>query len=98
MSKSTLNTEPRRDAPQRQAALPKHSFPPRLVTAAEGAALLGLEPSQFGHWVSTGRLPQPLPEINKWDAKALHAAIDRISGIDHPTNALDAWRDGHRAV
>jgi hypothetical protein len=37
-------------------------------------------------------LPQPIPDCGKYDAKALDLALDRISGINSPTNALDAWR------
>jgi hypothetical protein len=70
---------------------------PRLITAQEGAAALGLELSQFHHWVSLGRLPKSFPDINKWDVEALHVAIDRLSGIGGRANALDAWIHSHRA-
>ena len=72
-------------------------MPARLVTDKEGATHLGLEVSQFHHWVEIGRLPKPLADIHKWDMKALDAAIDRLSGIGDSANALDAWRDRHRA-
>jgi hypothetical protein len=69
---------------------------PRFLIDKEAAATLGLELSQFHHWVSTistGRLPPPFPDIHKWDVVALHAAIDRLSGIGNCANALEAWRD-----
>jgi hypothetical protein len=59
--------------------------------------MLGLELSQFHHWVSIGRLPPPFPDIHKWDVVALHAAIDRLSGIGNCANALEAWRDRRSA-
>jgi hypothetical protein len=64
----------------------------RFLSDKEAAAEIGLELSQFKAWVQSGRLPKPLAEIDKYDLKAIDAAIDRISGLGGGTNALDAWR------
>jgi predicted site-specific integrase-resolvase len=64
----------------------------RLKNEKESAEYIGLEVATFRAWVESGRLPQPIPDCGKYDAKALDLALDRISGINSPTNALDAWR------
>jgi predicted site-specific integrase-resolvase len=64
----------------------------RLVGEKEAAVAMGLDLATFRTWVDAGRLPKPLADCGKFDLKALDAAIDRISGIGSPTNALDAWR------
>jgi hypothetical protein len=47
--------------------------------------------------VATGRLPKPLPELDRYDMKAIHAALDRMSGIGCSGNALDRWRETRNA-
>jgi predicted site-specific integrase-resolvase len=64
----------------------------RLVTEKEAAEIIGIELATFRDWVSCGRLPKPIPECGKFDLKAIDAAIDKISGLGGPSNALDAWR------
>jgi hypothetical protein len=64
----------------------------RLVTEKEAAEAVGLELATFRAWVASGRLPKPIPDCGKFDLKAIDAAIDRISGLGGPTNALDVWR------
>ena len=63
----------------------------RLQTEAQAAAAIGIELSIFRHLVACGRLPKPLPEFDRYDMKAIHAALDRISGIGCASNALDKW-------
>jgi predicted site-specific integrase-resolvase len=65
---------------------------PRLVGEMEAAKTIGLELATFRTWVESGRLPPPLPDCGKFDLKALDAAVDRISGLGNPANALDMWR------
>jgi hypothetical protein len=65
----------------------------RLVTDQEGADYIGLPLATFRAWVEIGRLPKPIPDVDKFDIKALDQAIDGISGLDTPANALDAWRE-----
>jgi hypothetical protein len=67
----------------------------RLVTESEGAEYVGLEVATFRAWVASGRLPKPITDINKYDVKALDRAIDLISGLGGPSNALDAWQAKH---
>jgi hypothetical protein len=64
----------------------------RLVTEGEAAEAVGLPVATFRAWVSSGRLPQPILDCGKYDLKAIDAALDRISGLGSPANALDAWR------
>jgi hypothetical protein len=63
----------------------------RLLGEKEAAESVGLELATFRAWVDSGRLP-PLPDCGKFDLKALHAALDRVSGLGGPSNALYAWR------
>jgi hypothetical protein len=64
----------------------------RLASEKEAADAVGLELSTFRAWVSSGKLPGPIPDCGKYDLKAIDAALDRISGLGGPSNALDAWR------
>jgi hypothetical protein len=54
---------------------------PRLVSEGQAAAQIGLELAAFRAWVADGRLPRPLPDCGKYDLKAIHLALDRMSGI-----------------
>jgi hypothetical protein len=67
-------------------------MPRRLVSDKEAAEEVGIPLATFRAWVEIGRLPKALPDIGKWDLRAIHAAIDRISGLGGASNALDAWR------
>jgi GYF domain 2 len=53
---------------------------PRLVTEGQAAADIGLELATFRTWVADGRLPRALPG-GKYDMKAIHLALDHMSGI-----------------
>jgi hypothetical protein len=64
----------------------------RLVSEKKAAEAIGVELATFRDWVSSGRLPQPLPDCGLFDLKAIDAALDRISGLGNAANALDAWR------
>jgi hypothetical protein len=64
----------------------------RLVSEKEAVEETGIPLATFRSLVQSKRLPGPLPEIGKFDLKALDAAIDRLSGLGGATNALDAWR------
>jgi hypothetical protein len=68
---------------------------PRLVTEKQAAEAIGVELATFRAWVAAGKLPKPLADCGKFDLKALDAALDRVSGLSNPTNALDAWRGRH---
>jgi hypothetical protein len=64
----------------------------RLATESKAAEEVGLDLATFREWVSSGKLPPPIPNCGKFDLKAIDAALDRISGLGGPANALDAWR------
>ena len=70
----------------------------RLATVAQAAKKIGLEPSTFRYLADCGRLPGPKPELDgKVDMKAVHVALDRMSGLDAREggrigNAFDAWK------
>jgi hypothetical protein len=64
----------------------------RLVSDKEAAAEIGIPLATFKAWVEMGRLPKPIPDCDKYDLKAIDAALDRISGLGGATNTLDAWR------
>jgi hypothetical protein len=68
----------------------------RLATEQQAAEAIGLELATFRSWVQCGRLPKPLPDCGLFDMKAINAALDRISGLVSPSNALDAWYDNKR--
>jgi len=71
----------------------------RLLVEKEAAEGVGLPLATFRHWVEIGRLPKPLPDCGLYDTKALDAALDRVSGLGAPANALDAWRaKGGRSI
>jgi hypothetical protein len=64
---------------------------PRLVSEAAAAAYVGLELATFRHWIACGRLPRPVLNSGLFDLHAIDAALDGLSGIKSPSNALDAW-------
>ena len=64
----------------------------RLVSEKAAADYVGLPVSTFRAWVTAGKLPVAIPDCGLYDVRALDAAVDRLSGLGNPTNALDAWR------
>ena len=70
---------------------------PRLAAEKDAAEAIGLDLATFRQWVECGRLPKALPDCGKFDLKAIDDALDRISGIGTPSNALDAWRGRRHA-
>jgi hypothetical protein len=52
-----------------------------LLTSCRAAAEIGLDLATFRAWVAEGRLPQALPDCAKYDMKAIHLMLDRMSGI-----------------
>ena len=51
----------------------------RLKNEKESAEYIGLEVATFRAWVESGRLPQPIPDCGKYDAKALDLAPDECT-------------------
>lgn len=64
---------------------------PRLASEAEAAAHIGLALATFRAWVADGRLPRELPDSGKYDMKAIHLALDRMSGISARENGSNDW-------
>jgi hypothetical protein len=54
---------------------------PRLANELQAAAEIGLDLATFRAWVAEGRLPHTLPDCGKYDMKAIHLVLDRMSGI-----------------
>jgi len=74
---------------------------PRGMTRAEAAAYCGLSPTSFDGWIAAGRMPKPIPGTKRWDARAIDAAWDRLSGLTTEGQPADddfaAWlrENGH---
>jgi predicted site-specific integrase-resolvase len=64
----------------------------RLLTEKQAAESIGLDVATFRNWVASGKLPKAIPDCGKFDIKALDRALDRLSGLETASNALDAWR------
>ena len=54
---------------------------PRRASEGQAAAQIGLDLATFRAWVVEGRLPHALPDCGKYDMKAIHLVLDRMSGI-----------------
>ena len=70
---------------------------PRLLTRSQAAAYCSLSVRRFSEWVSTGKIPGPIPGTNDWDWRAIDAAMDKNSGFNTPAtqeDAFDAWKRG----
>jgi hypothetical protein len=66
----------------------------RLASEKEAAAYFGFDLATFRARVASGHFPRPLPDCNKYDLKAIDAALDLISGLSSATTTapLDRWR------
>ena len=64
----------------------------RLLTEKEAAESVGLDVATFRNWVSSGKLPKPIADCGKFDIRAIDAALDLLSGLGGPSNALDTWK------
>lgn len=66
---------------------------PRLATEVRAATDIGLDLATFRAWVADGRLPPKLPDCGKYDMKAIHLALDRMSGIASREGGSNDWPD-----
>ena len=71
-----------------QASQRWSSLTPRLASEVQAAAHIGLDLATFRAWAAAGRLPHALPDCGKYDMKAMHLALDRMSGIASRENGL----------
>jgi hypothetical protein len=70
---------------------------PRGLTREAAAAYVSLSPEGFDEWVKRGIVPSPIRGTNRWDRRAIDAALDRASGLAAtPETAFDDWK-AHRA-
>ena len=79
-----------------QASPRLSSSTPRLASEVQAAARIGLDLATFRAWVAAGRLPHALPDCGKYDMKAVHLALDRISGIASREDRVDDAHDDRR--
>jgi hypothetical protein len=75
-----------------QASPRLSSSTPRLASEVQAAAHIGLDLATFRAWVAAGRLPHALPGCGKYDMKAIHLALDRMSGIASRENDVESDR------
>jgi hypothetical protein len=70
---------------------------PRVLSRAAAAAYCGCGLGSFSDWIQRGIIPGPIPGTNRWDRKAIDAALDRASGlsagIEDPFDEWKARRD-----
>ncbi|MEP9355030.1 hypothetical protein ABLE93_15690 [Xanthobacter sp. KR7-65] len=78
---------------------------PRCLTLQQAADYCALTRSGFSAWQRQGLVPGPIPGTNRWDRKALDAALDKASGLREagamPEDPWDAWereRDAAKAA
>lgn len=55
---------------------------PRLLTKAEAAAYCGVGLGAFSDWMRKGLVPRAVKGTQRWDRKAIDAALDRRSRLD----------------
>ena len=70
---------------------------PRLIGRKEAAEYCGISPTCFSLWVSTHKMPPPIPGTRKWDRRAIDAKLDEISGLaaTEPEDPYVKWMREH---
>jgi GYF domain 2 len=68
------------------------SSTPRLASEVQAAVQIGLDLATFRAWVAAGQLPHALPGCSKYDMKAIHLALDRMSGIASGEDGVESDR------
>jgi hypothetical protein len=69
----------------------------RGLSRRDAAAYAGCESlSAFNNWIRRGIIPGPIPGTHRWDRKAIDAALDKASGLEHESTAemttLEKWQ------
>lgn len=54
---------------------------PRLMTKAQAAAYCGVGLGAFADWMAKGIVPRAVKGTQRWDRKAIDAALDRRSRL-----------------
>ncbi|AWM24995.1 helix-turn-helix transcriptional regulator [Sinorhizobium fredii] len=70
---------------------------PRLIGRKEAAEYCGISPTCLSLWVSTHKMPPPIPGTRKWDKRAIDANLDEISGLaaTEPEDPYVKWMREH---
>ncbi len=65
----------------------------RLFTMKNLASELGVPVNTARSWVKRGIIPGPMPGTRYWDIKAVHLALDKLSGLEpeKEEDALEKW-------
>ncbi len=65
----------------------------RLFTMKNLASELGVSVHTARGWVKRGIIPGPMPGTRYWDIKAVHLALDKLSGLEpeKEEDALEKW-------
>lgn len=84
---------------------PALAIEPRCLTREQAAEYCGVSPSGFSAWQRQGLVPGPIPGTNRWDRKALDAALDKASGLREAggstvNDEVEEWfrRDAQRSA
>ena len=71
----------------------KMSPMPRILSRAQAAAYCSCSVPSFNDWIRRGIVPGPIPGTNRWDRKAIDAALDRASGLTVSIgDPFDEWK------
>lgn len=70
----------------------------RTLSAQEAADYLGIKLCAFHAWVRRGVIPGKIEGTNRYDRKAIDAALDRRAGLeqdDRSTTAYEEWNNAN---
>jgi len=71
----------------------KVSLMPRVLSRAQAAAYCSCSLASFNDWIRQGIVPGPIPGTNRWDRKAIDAALDCASGLTVSIgDPFDEWK------
>ena len=68
----------------------------RGLTKIEAAAYVGVCASTFDAAIREGKYPAATLPGQRWDKRALDAALDKLSGLGATSDPYDEWRRGKR--
>lgn len=70
----------------------------RLLTRAQAARYCSVSSATFSRWIAKGMMPAALVNTNRWDRRAIDAALDRLSGIQTvKSDGFDQWLEERNA-
>ena len=65
--------------------------PPRLLTKQQAADYCGVTVATFDAYRRRGIVPPPVANTRRWDRRAIDARLDKLSGLNTKSSALDDW-------